>query len=187
MAMNRAMMQAIVIAILANAGPASADEFYFQLDLSVDHYGDNELDGDDFDIDTGGGLSARIGKAFEHFRGEVEIGFNASTIDVGFDAGDDDLDYYQGSLVLAAYKDIGPAYIGAGAGLVYQRIETEVLGVDISDDETNAIIHGEAGFSFPITGSVSIVPHYRATWLPGFDLDDEVVVHSARVGLRVGF
>ena len=168
----------------ASLAQSTDGDTYIQIDGGVDYYPPNDLDGQGFDIDTGLALGGRIGTNLLGLRGELELGFALSTIDLENDPGSDDADYYQASIAAGAYKDIGPVYLGAGAGLVYQEIETQVLGVTISNDETNFIAHTEAGFTIGLTESFDLVPHYRATWLPGFDLDDEVIVHSGRIGLR---
>jgi len=176
----------LIVLAATTAHARQTGVIYVQADVGGDYYGANELDGQGFDIDTGLWLGARIGKMFSFFRGEVEGGLAVSTIDLEADAGDEDANYYQLSILAGAYKDIGPVYIGGGAGLVYQEIETEILGANISNGETNFSVHGEACISFNVTENVQLVPHYRATWLPGFNLDDEVIVHSARLGVRFG-
>ena len=165
-------------------GQSQLSESYIQIDAGIDYYPPNDLNDQGFDIDTGFSLGGRIGTHLLGLRGELEAGFAASTVDLEIDAGNDDLDYYQLSFAAAAYKDIGPVYLGAGAGLVYQELEAEVLGATISNGETNLIAHGEVGITIGLTETFDLVPHYRATWLPGFELDDEVIVHSGRLGLR---
>lgn len=175
-----------LLLISISAAPAAADGLYVQGDLGIDYYPPNDLDGSGFDIEPGLSLGGRIGTDFSFFRGELEGGLAISTIDLAADAGDDDADYYQVSIAAGVYKDVGPVYFGAGAGFVYQEIESQILGVTVSNDETNFIAHAEAGITIGITDSIAIVPHYRATWLPGFNLDEEVIVHSARLGIRFG-
>lgn len=170
--------------IAAIATPAAAEDIYLQVDVGGDYYPDNERNDQGFDIGPGGALGVRIGKPFGIVRGELEGGFAAANIDLENDPGDDDFSYYQFSLSAGAYVDLGPFYLGGGGGLVYQEIETEVLGIEISDSDTNFVAHGEAGVAFSVNDTVELVPHYRATWLPGFKLDDEVIVHSLRLGVR---
>lgn len=178
----------VATACLALSAPAfgqsQSQETYLQIDAGIDYYPPNDLNGQGFDIDPGFALGGRIGTHLLGFRGELELGLAASTVDLEIDAGGNDLDYYQLSFTAGAYKDIGPVYLGAGAGLVYQEIEAEVLGVTISNGETNFIVHGEVGVTIGLSETFDLVPHYRATWLPGFELDDEVIVHSGRLGLR---
>lgn len=177
---------ASAFAALAIAAPAAAEQFYLQAEIAGDYYPENSINGDGFDIGPGASLGGRIGTDLQVLRVELEINASAAVVDLQSDPGSDDFDYYSFAVVGGAYRDISLFYFGGGAGLVYQELSTEILGQEISESETNFVGHVEAGLNLYINDAVAFVPHYRATWLPGFELDDEVFVHSLRLGVRFG-
>lgn len=169
--------------------PAAAQDFYLQGEIGGDYYPSNSIDDEDFDVSPGATIGGRIGADFQVARVEVGAAFSAAVVDFESDPGSNDADYYQFALQAGAYKDFGTFfYAGGGAGFVYQEISAEIAGtgVEVEDSETNFVAHGELGLNLHINDEVAIVPHYRLTWLPGFNTDDEVFQHSLRLGVRFG-
>lgn len=182
----KSMISGLILA-LAIATPATAQDFYLQGDIGVDLYPDNSIDDIGFEIGPGATLGGRFGADLQIVRVELDVSLSAAVIDLENDPGSDDLDYYHVAVQGGIYRDFAQYfYAGGGAGFVYQEVSTEILGQDVEDDETNFVAHGELGLNFDINDAVAIVPHYRVTWLPGFDTDDEVFQHSLRLGVRFG-
>lgn len=177
---------ATAICALAITAPAAAQDIYLQADVAGDYYPSNSINDDGFDIGPGASLGGRIGTDLEILRAEIEINASAAVVDLQSDPGSDDFDYYSFAVVGGVYRDIELFYVGGGLGFVYQELSTEILGQELSESETNFVGHVEAGLNLYINDAVAFVPHYRSTWLPGFELDDEVFVHSLRLGVRFG-
>lgn len=178
---------ASLILAFSLATPAAAQQLYLQAEAGLDIYNGNSIAGVGFDINPGGTLGARFGADFDVVRTEIEISGSAATVDFAGDVGSEDADYLQYALQVGVYRDFAQYfYGGGGVGIVYQELSAEILGTEVSSDTTDFIAHGELGLNFDINDAVAIVPHYRLTWLPGFELDDEVFQHSLRVGVRFG-
>ncbi len=174
-----------IVGAAALATPATAQQLYLQGEVGLDLYPGNETSGVGFDINPGATLGGRFGADFDVIRAELDLSISGSTVDVSIDAGSEDADYYHFAVQAGVYRDFADYfYAGGGAGIVYQELSAEILGVEVSTDTTDFIAHAELGLNFDINDAVAIVPHYRFTWLPGFELDDEVFQHSLRVGAR---
>ena len=154
--------------------------------------------GDDAEIsfDTGFGITAAIGNAYENgFRVEVEFGYRTSDIDK-FDSdlrsGSINGDFSTISLMVNGYYDFMPKeticpFIGAGIG--YANVEGDIDELGSEDD--NVVAYQVAvGVAFAINPQTKIDVQYRY-----FDTDDgdfdglevEYGTHNAMLGVRYSF
>jgi len=155
--------------------------------------------GDEAEIsfDTGFGITAAIGNAYENgLRGEVEFGYRTSDMDeFDSDSGSgsiDDGDISTISLMLNGYYDFRPKeticpFIGAGIG--YANVEGDIDELGSEDDNVFAY-QVAVGVAFAINPQTKIDVQYRY-----FDTDDgdfdnlevEYGTHNAMLGVRYSF
>ena len=155
--------------------------------------------GDEAEIsfDTGFGITAAIGNAYENgLRGEVEFGYRTSDMDeFDSDLGSgsiDDGDISTISLMLNGYYDFRPKeticpFIGAGIG--YANVEGDIDELGSEDDNVFAY-QVAVGVAFAINPQTKIDVQYRY-----FDTDDgdfdnlevEYGTHNAMLGVRYSF
>jgi len=155
--------------------------------------------GDEAEIsfDTGFGITAAIGNAYENgLRGEVEFGYRTSDMDeFDSDSGSgsiDDGDISTISLMLNGYYDFRPKetispFIGAGIGYANVEGDIEELG---SEDDNVFAYQVAVGVAFAINPQTKIDVQYRY-----FDTDDgdfdnlevEYGTHNAMLGVRYSF
>jgi len=155
--------------------------------------------GDEAEIsfDTGFGITAAIGNAYENgLRGEVEFGYRTSDMDeFDSDSGSgsiDDGDISTISLMLNGYYDFRPKetispFIGAGIG--YANVEGDIEELGREDDNVFAY-QVAVGVAFAINPQTKIDVQYRY-----FDTDDgdfdnlevEYGTHNAMLGVRYSF
>ena len=151
--------------------------------------------GDEAEIsfDTGFGITAAIGNAYENgLRGEVEFGYRTSDIDE-FDS-DESIngDFSTISLMVNGYYDFMPKeticpFIGAGIG--YANVEGDIDELGSEDDNVFAY-QVAVGVAFAINPQTKIDVQYRY-----FDTDDgdfdglevEYGTHNAMLGVRYSF
>ena len=72
------------------------------------------------------------------------------------------------------------SYLGVGVGGAYKEQDTD-FGED--EEATDFAAHIEGGISFDLAPNITIVPHYRFSWLDSIE-DDELYAHWVRLGLR---
>jgi len=155
--------------------------------------------GDEAEIsfDTGFGITAAIGNAYENgLRGEVEFGYRTSDMDEfdsDFGSGSiNDGDISTISLMVNGYYDFRPKeticpFIGAGIGYANVEGDIEELG---SEDDNVFAYQVAAGVAFAINPQTKIDVQYRY-----FDTDDgdfdnlevEYGTHNAMLGVRYSF
>ena len=155
--------------------------------------------GDEAEIsfDTGFGITAAIGNAYENgLRGEVEFGYRTSDMDeFDSDSGSgsiDDGDISTISLMVNGYYDFRPKeticpFIGAGIGYANVEGDIEELG---SEDDNVFAYQVAVGVAFAINPQTKIDVQYRY-----FDTDDgdfdnlevEYGTHNAMLGVRYSF
>ena len=155
--------------------------------------------GDDFgdvSFDTGFGITAAIGNAYENgLRGEVEFGYRTSDIDeFDSDFGSRSIngDVSTISLMINGYYDFMPKeticpFIGAGIG--YANVEGDIDELGSEDDNVFAY-QVAAGVAFAINPQTKIDVQYRYfdTDDSGFDdLEAEYGTHNAMLGVRYSF
>ena len=147
-------------------------------------------------FDTGFGITAAIGNAYENgLRGEVEFGYRTSDIDeFDSDFGSRSIngDISTISLMVNGYYDFMPKeticpFIGAGIG--YANVEGDIDELGSEDDNVLAY-QVAAGVAFAINPQTKIDVQYRY-----FDTDDgdfdnlevEYGTHNAMLGVRYSF
>jgi len=155
--------------------------------------------GDEAEIsfDTGFGITAAIGNAYENgLRGEVEFGYRTSDMDEfdsDFGSGSiNDGDISTISLMVNGYYDFRPKeticpFIGAGIG--YANVEGDIDELGSEDDNVFAY-QVAVGVAFAINPQTKIDVQYRY-----FDTDDgdfdnlevEYGTHNAMLGVRYSF
>jgi len=154
--------------------------------------------GDEAEIsfDTGFGITAAIGNAYENgLRGEVEFGYRTSDIDEfdsDFGSGSINGDISTISLMINGYYDFMPKeticpFIGAGIG--YANVEGDIDELGSEDDNVFAY-QVAVGVAFAINSQTKIDVQYRY-----FDTDDsdfdgleaEYGTHNAMLGVRYSF
>ena len=155
--------------------------------------------GDEAEIsfDTGFGITAAIGLAYENgLRGEVEFGYRTSDMDEfksDFGSGSiNDGDISTISLMVNGYYDFMPKeticpFIGAGIG--YANVEADIDELGSEDDNVFAY-QIAVGVAFAINPQTKIDVQYRY-----FDTDDgdfdnlevEYGTHNAMLGVRYSF
>jgi opacity protein-like surface antigen len=154
--------------------------------------------GDEAEItfDTGFGITAAIGNAFENgLRAEVEFGYRTSDVD-DFDSDSGSVsnngDISTISLMVNGYYDFMPKeticpFIGAGIG--YANVEGDIDELGSEDDNVFAY-QVAVGVAFAINPQTKIDVQYRY-----FDTDDgdfdnlevEYGTHNAMLGVRYSF
>ena len=154
--------------------------------------------GDEAEIsfDTGFGITAAIGNAYENgLRGEVEFGYRTSDVD-DFDSdlgsGSNNGDISTISLMVNGYYDFMPKeticpFIGAGIGYANVEGDFDELG---SEDDNVLAYQVAVGVAFAINPQTKIDVQYRY-----FDTDDgdfdnlevEYGTHNAMLGVRYSF
>jgi opacity protein-like surface antigen len=157
---------------------------------------DIEDDFSDVSFDTGFGITAAIGNAYENgLRGEVEFGYRTSDMDEfdsDFGSGSINGDVSTFSLMLNAFYDFMPKeticpFIGAGIG--YANVEGDIDELGSEDDDVFAY-QVAAGVAFAINPQTKIDVQYRYfdTDDSGFDdLEAEYGTHNAMLGVRYSF
>ena len=157
---------------------------------------DIEDDFSDVSFDTGFGITAAIGNAYENgLRGEVEFGYRTSDIDeFDSDFGSRSIngDVSTISLMVNGYYDFMPKeticpFIGAGIG--YANVEGDIDELGSEDDNVFAY-QVAVGVAFAINPQTKIDVQYRYfdTDDSGFDdLEAEYGTHNAMLGVRYSF
>jgi len=157
-----------------------------------DDFGDEA----EMSFDTGFGITAAIGNAYENgLRGEVEFGYRTSDIDeFDSDFGSRSIngDISTISLMVNGYYDFMPKeticpFIGAGIG--YANVEGDIDELGSEDDNVFAY-QVAVGVAFAINPQTKIDVQYRY-----FDTDDsdfdgleaEYGTHNAMLGVRYSF
>jgi len=154
--------------------------------------------GDEAEItfDTGFGITAAIGNAFENgLRGEVEFGYRTSDVDdfdsdLGSDSNNGDISTI--SLMVNGYYDFMPKeticpFIGAGIGYANVDGDFDELG---SDDDNVFAYQVAVGVAFAINPQTKIDVQYRYFDTDDGDFDDlevEYGTHNAMLGVRYSF
>ena len=134
-------------------------------------------------------MGGRVGyRTTEQSRIEFDVSYASAEIDevdgvnlsnVGIDADVSALSFDVGGYLDLLQSDAISPYFGAGVGVAYKELDTNIE----DDDETDVTVFGEAGMGFTLTPNIEVVPHYRLQWLPD-TFDDEQLVHLLRLGLR---
>ena len=154
--------------------------------------------GDEAEItfDTGFGITAAIGNAYENgLRGEVEFGYRTSDVD-DFDSDSGSVsnngDISTLSLMLNGYYDFMPKetispFIGAGIGYANVEGDFDELG---SEDDNVFAYQVAVGVAFAINPQMKIDVQYRYFDTDDGDFDDlevEYGTHNAMLGVRYSF
>jgi len=154
--------------------------------------------GDEAEItfDTGFGITAAIGNAYENgLRGEVEFGYRTSDVDdfdsdLGSDSNNGDISTI--SLMVNGYYDFMPKeticpFIGAGIGYANVEGDFDELG---SEDDNVFAYQVAVGVAFVINPQMKIDVQYRYFDTDDGDFDDlevEYGTHNAMLGVRYSF